>query len=173
MRIALTASLDLLPPCSVSQPRKLLFGGFCCAGDRCGLLLTGNDSTGETIGGLLNASFGNAVELIVAILALIKDEVLIVQTSLIGSILSNLLLVLGMCFFFGGLNRIEQKFNVVVAQTAASLLALAVGSLIIPTAFKNWSTGRKSFPDVFQNMQGLIRGVPISGRQWHCGAISR
>lgn len=56
--------------------------------------------------------------------------------------LSNLLLVMGMCFFFGGLNRLEQNFNVVVAQTAASLLALAVGSLVIPTAFHTWSDGR-------------------------------
>ncbi|KAJ5101592.1 hypothetical protein NUU61_003814 [Penicillium alfredii] len=98
---------------------------------------------GETIGGLLNASFGNAVELIVAIIALVQRKVLIVQTSLIGSMLSNLLLVMGMCFFFGGINRVEQHFNVVVAQTAASLLALAVSSLIIPTAFHSWSEGRK------------------------------
>ncbi|KAJ9269423.1 hypothetical protein DTO212C5_4486 [Paecilomyces variotii] len=95
--------------------------------------------TGETIGGLLNATFGNAVELIVAILALVDNQVLVVQTSLIGSMLSNLLLVMGMCFFFGGVNRMEQHFNVVVAETAASLLALAVGSLVIPTAFHNWS----------------------------------
>lgn len=52
--------------------------------------------------------------------------------------LSNLLLVMGMCFFFGGIHRLEQHFNPIVAQTAASLLALAVGSLIIPTAF-HWS----------------------------------
>ncbi|PWY82174.1 Ca2+/H+ antiporter VCX1 [Aspergillus heteromorphus CBS 117.55] len=95
--------------------------------------------TGETIGGLLNATFGNAVELIVAIIALVDNEVTIVQTSLIGSMLSNLLLVMGMCFFFGGIDRLEQHFNPVVAQTAASLLALAVGSLIIPTAFHAWS----------------------------------
>lgn len=94
---------------------------------------------GETLGGLLNATFGNAVELIVSIFALMKDEVLIVQTSLIGSMLSNLLLVMGMCFFFGGLRRTEQYFNLTVAQTAASLLALAIGSLFIPTivAFSN------------------------------------
>lgn len=91
--------------------------------------------TGDTIGGLLNASFGNAVELIVAVIALTKHEVLIVQTSLIGSILSNLLLVMGMGFFFGGIGRLEQRFNLVVAQTAASLLTQAVGSLIIVTAF--------------------------------------
>ena len=84
----------------------------------------------------------NAVELIVSIIALLQKEVLIVQTSLIGSILSNLLLVMGMCFFFGGLNRVEQFFNVTVAQTASSLLALAVGSLIIPTAFHSWSNGK-------------------------------
>lgn len=87
----------------------------------------------------------NAVELIVSIIALVADEVLIVQTSLIGSMLSNLLLVMGMCFFFGGLNRLEQHFNPVVAQTAASLLSLAVGSLIIPTAFHAWSKGTSKY----------------------------
>ncbi|AEO66803.1 e085610c-fc2a-4e98-97a4-cf58daf70caa [Thermothielavioides terrestris] len=91
--------------------------------------------TGETLGGLLNATFGNAVELIVAIIALAHREVVIVQTSLIGSILSNLLLVMGMCFFFGGLRRQEQFFNTTVAQTAASLLALAVAGVIVPTVF--------------------------------------
>jgi Ca2+:H+ antiporter len=113
--------------------------------------------TGETIGGLLNASFGlvldlvqisqiagadfqsNAVELIVSIIALIQGQTLIVQTSLIGSILSNLLLVMGMCFFFGGFNRVEQAFNITVAQTASSLLFLAVSSLILPTAFHAFS----------------------------------
>lgn len=97
--------------------------------------------TGEVIGGLLNASFGNAVELIVSIIALAKDQILIVQTSLIGSMLSNLLLVLGMCFFFGGVNRIEQAFNMTVAQTASSLLFVAVGSLLIPTVFEEWAQG--------------------------------
>ncbi|KAJ5369906.1 Vacuolar calcium ion transporter [Penicillium cataractarum] len=111
--------------------------------------------TGETIGGLLNASFGNAVELIISIIALVKKEVLIVQTSLIGSMLSNLLLVMGMCFFFGGVNRVEQHFNVVVAQTAASLLALAVASLIIPTAFHTWSDGNK------ENTAPLSRGTSV------------
>src|SRR4051812_720397 len=80
-----------------------------------------------------------AVELIVSIIALVHGQTLIVQTSLIGSILSNLLLVLGMCFFFGGFNRVEQAFNVTVAQTASSLLFLAVSSLILPTAFHSFS----------------------------------
>jgi Ca2+:H+ antiporter len=54
--------------------------------------------------------------------------------------LSNLLLVMGMCFFFGGLRREEQFFNVTVAQTAASLLALAIASIIVPSAFDLWTT---------------------------------
>lgn len=94
---------------------------------------------GETLGGLLNATFGNAVELIVGVIALQQGKVLIVQTSLIGSMLSNLLLVMGMCFFFGGLKRTEQFFNLTVAQTASSLLALAIGSLIIPTAYQKFA----------------------------------
>lgn len=79
----------------------------------------------------------NAVELIVSVQALIKDEITIVKTSLIGSILSNLLLVLGMSFFAGGFSRVEQFFNITVAQTASSILALAIASLIIPTVFHN------------------------------------
>ncbi|KAJ5545246.1 Sodium/calcium exchanger membrane region [Penicillium sp. DV-2018c] len=112
--------------------------------------------TGETIGGLLNASFGNAVELIVAIIALIQRKTLIVQTSLIGSILSNLLLVLGMCFFLGGIDRVEQHFNVTVAQTAASMLALAVSSLIIPTAYHRWSNLEKT-----DGTAALSRGTSV------------
>ncbi|KAG5952156.1 hypothetical protein E4U53_001477 [Claviceps sorghi] len=92
--------------------------------------------TGETLGGLINATFGNAVELIVAVIALADGKVAIVQTSLIGSILSNLLLVMGFCFFFGGLRRQEQHFNHTVAQTAASLLALAAASVIVPSVFE-------------------------------------
>ncbi|KAM3424547.1 hypothetical protein BST61_g6543 [Cercospora zeina] len=109
---------------------------------------------GEVLGGLLNATFGNAVELIVSIIALIQGKVLIVQTSLIGSMLSNLLLVLGMCFFLGGINRPEQHFNITVAQTAASLLALAIGSLIIPTAFQ-------IFADVDSGVTPTSRGTSV------------
>ena len=101
----------------------------------------------------------NAVELIVSILALTQNQVLIVQTSLIGSMLSNLLLVMGMCFFFGGLNRVEQYFNVTVAQTAASLLSLAVGSLIIPTAFNIWASGSNAVTAT--EVTALSRGVAI------------
>ena len=99
----------------------------------------------------------NAVELIVSILALLKNEVLIVKTSLLGSILSNLLLVLGMCFFFGGLNRLEQFFNSVVAGTAASLLALAISALLIPTAFELVGSGIR----LQEHVTALSRGTSI------------
>jgi Ca2+:H+ antiporter len=116
--------------------------------------------TGEVIGGLLNASFGNAVELIVSIIALTQNQNLIVQTSLIGSMLSNLLLVMGMCFFFGGFNRIEQEFNMTVAQTASSLLFLAVAALIIPTAFQDWSSAA-TVNDTKPGVAELSRGTSI------------
>jgi Ca2+:H+ antiporter len=104
-------------------------------------------------------SSSNAVELIVAIIALAKNNILIVQTSLVGSMLSNLLLVMGMCFFFGGVNRLEQFFNTTVAQTAASLLALAVASLVIPTAY-TW--GNPNFdPATSSADEQLSRGTSI------------
>ncbi|KAK6521921.1 hypothetical protein TWF506_002122 [Arthrobotrys conoides] len=118
--------------------------------------------TGETLGGLLNASFGNAVELIVSIIALVKHEIVVVQTSLIGSILSNLLLVMGMAFFLGGINRIEQYFNTTVAQTASSLLAVAVLSLIIPSAF-HWAgaSNGQNEERLQEGIIGLSRGTAV------------
>ena len=65
---------------------------------------------GDTIGALMNVTFGNAVELIIFIIALVAKEIRVVQASLLGSILANLLLILGMCFLFGGLRFREQVF---------------------------------------------------------------
>ncbi|RGB44250.1 Sodium/calcium exchanger protein [Rhizophagus diaphanus] len=90
---------------------------------------------GQTIGGLLNATFGNAVELIVSIIALKEGQIRVVQASILGSIISNLLLVLGMCFVAGGFYHKVQKFNMTAAQTSSSLMALACIGLIIPAAF--------------------------------------
>ncbi|KUL86803.1 hypothetical protein ZTR_04849 [Talaromyces verruculosus] len=90
---------------------------------------------GDTIGALLNVTFGNAVELIIFIIALVADEIAIVQASLLGSILANLLLILGMCFLFGGLRFREQLYNSAITQMSACLLSLSVISLLLPTAF--------------------------------------
>lgn len=90
---------------------------------------------GDAIGALMNVTFGNAVELIIFIIALVKDEIRIVQASLLGSILANLLLILGMCFVLGGLRFREQIYNSTVTQMSACLLSLSVISLVLPTAF--------------------------------------
>ncbi|KZO95110.1 calcium/proton exchanger [Calocera viscosa TUFC12733] len=90
---------------------------------------------GETLGGLLNATLGNAVELIVAIIALTQCKLTVVQSSLIGSILSNLLLVLGMCFYAGGVKYSEQGFLVTPSQINSELLFLSVVAVLLPGAF--------------------------------------
>lgn len=90
---------------------------------------------GDTWGALLNVTFGNAVELIIFIIALVAKEIRIVQAALLGSILANLLLILGMCFIFGGLRFREQLYNTAVSQMSAGLLALSVMSLLLPTVF--------------------------------------
>ncbi|KAJ3186409.1 hypothetical protein HK101_009665 [Irineochytrium annulatum] len=93
---------------------------------------------GETLGGLLNASFGNAVELIVSILALKAGLTTVVQASLIGSMLSNMLFVLGFCFLLGGLVPYQknkfQKFDVDRANLDCGLLAVVVLGFIVPAA---------------------------------------
>eukprot|EP01135_Chromosphaera_perkinsii_P006855 Nk52_evm10s621 gene=Nk52_evmTU10s621 len=91
--------------------------------------------TNQTIGGLMNATFGNAVEIIMSITALRSGLIRVVQTSLLGSILSNLLLVLGMCFIAGGYKYKSQTFNSTGASTFCSLLTLACLGVILPSAF--------------------------------------
>ncbi|WVQ62580.1 calcium/proton exchanger [Kwoniella botswanensis] len=90
---------------------------------------------GEAWGGLLNASFGNAVELLIAILALVKGDIDIVQASMVGSILSNVLLVLGMSYFAGGLRFHEQLYTVIGAQMHISLLGLSLLAIVLPAAY--------------------------------------
>ncbi|KAJ3099644.1 hypothetical protein HDU97_002902 [Phlyctochytrium planicorne] len=92
--------------------------------------------TNPTIGGLLNATLGNLVELLVSVSALRSGLVTVVQASLLGSILSNLLLVLGLSFLAGGLRYSEQTFNETAAQTSASLLAITAVAFVLPAAFK-------------------------------------
>ncbi|WEK52869.1 MAG: calcium/proton exchanger [Candidatus Cohnella colombiensis] len=90
---------------------------------------------GQRLGGFLNATFGNAAELIICIF-LIKEGLFdIVKASLTGAIIGNLLLVLGISAFVGGLKYREQKFNLHLAGQNASLMLLAVISLFIPAIF--------------------------------------
>lgn len=92
----------------------------------------------QTIGGLINATFGNAVEVVVAIQALLANEIRVVQSSMLGSIFSNLLLVLGGCFFFGGLVHKTQTFNSTAATANMGLLALSAIALVLPTPFASY-----------------------------------
>ncbi len=91
--------------------------------------------TGPTIGGLLNATFGNAAELIIAIVALRAGLVDLVKASITGSILGNLLLILGLALIAGGTNQQELKFNRTSAGMSAGMLALAVVGLVFPALF--------------------------------------
>ncbi|WKA12712.1 hypothetical protein VitviT2T_030071 [Vitis vinifera] len=90
--------------------------------------------TGDTVGGLLNATFGNATELIISIYALKSGMIRVVQQSLLGSILSNMLLVLGCAFFCGGIvfNNKQQVFNKAIAVLNSGLLLMAVMGLLFP-----------------------------------------
>jgi Ca2+:H+ antiporter len=90
---------------------------------------------GPGVGGLLNASFGNAAELIIAIVALQNGLVDVVKASITGSIMGNVLLVLGASFFAGGLRYEKQKFNATAAGMSATLLALAAIGLLVPAMF--------------------------------------
>ncbi|KAF8656214.1 hypothetical protein AX16_002650 [Volvariella volvacea WC 439] len=85
--------------------------------------------------GLLNASMSNVVSTVVAISALRKCELRVVQSSLIGSMLSKLLLVLGLCFFAGGMRFTEQGFDVTATQIHSSLLSISVGAVLLPAAY--------------------------------------
>ncbi|KAG1733625.1 calcium proton exchanger [Suillus paluster] len=103
---------------------------------------------GQTLAGLLNATLGNAVELIVSIIALVKCELTIVQSSLVGSILSNLLLVLGMCFFAGGMRFSEQGFGQSAVQLNSSLLTISVIAVLLPGAFHMALQGQASYSEL-------------------------
>ena len=87
---------------------------------------------GDAQGAFLSISFGNAVELIILTTALVKNQIGIVQASLLGSILVNLLLVLGTSFLVGGLRYREQVYNSKATQISACLLSLSVMSLLLP-----------------------------------------
>jgi Ca2+:H+ antiporter len=90
---------------------------------------------GEGVGGLLNATFGNAAELIIALMALHKGLIGVVKASLTGSIIGNLLFVLGASALAGGIRFPEQKFNRTAVQSSTTSLMLAAVGLLIPTVF--------------------------------------
>ena len=91
--------------------------------------------TGDAIGGLLNATFGNAPELIIAFVALKAGLLEMVRASLIGAILANLMLALGVAFLLGGIRYHEQRFNATAARAYSTMMFLAAVSMTVPSAF--------------------------------------
>jgi Ca2+:H+ antiporter len=90
---------------------------------------------GPAIGGLLNATFGNAAELIIGFMALRAGEQEVVKASLTGSIIGNLLVVLGLAMLCGGWRRRELQFNRLAAESGSSMMVLAVVALVIPAIY--------------------------------------
>ena len=94
--------------------------------------------TGDAIGGLLNATFGNAPELIISLVALRAGYLDMVRASLVGAILANLLLALGVAFLLGGFRFHEQRFNQTAARTYSTMMFLAAISMTVPSAFSRY-----------------------------------
>src|SRR5688572_7422949 len=96
------------------------------------------ERTGDAIGGLLNATFGNAPELIIAVVALKAGYFDMVRASIIGAILANLMLATGIAFFLGGLRHHTQEYNAGAARLYSSMMLISAVSLGVPSAFNRF-----------------------------------
>mmetsp|Transcript_17489 Transcript_17489/g.37792 ORF Transcript_17489/g.37792 Transcript_17489/m.37792 type:complete len:594 (+) Transcript_17489:253-2034(+) len=99
--------------------------------------------TNDTLGGLLNASFGNATEVIISGFALRNNLLRVVQLSLLGSVVSNLLMVMGTAFLLGGMKHPEQRFNQTSINVNCGLLLLAVVAVLLPSLLSETETEAK------------------------------
>jgi Ca2+:H+ antiporter len=104
--------------------------------------------TGSAVGGLLNATFGNLPELIIATVALRSGLLEMVRASIIGAILANLLMALGVALLVGGVRYHNQEFNPRAARVYSSMMLLAVISLAGPGAFERVFTAAEHLPQV-------------------------
>jgi Ca2+:H+ antiporter len=119
-----------------------------------------SERTGPTLGGLLNATFGNAAELIIGIIALTKGMNQIVQASLTGSILGNLLLVAGAAMVAGGWKREKQVYSRGAAEANAGLLVVAVGAMLFPAIF-DLTAHRLNDPKLAEHEERVSIGTSI------------
>lgn len=115
--------------------------------------------TGSTVGGLLNATFGNAAELIIGIFALKAGLIELVKASITGSVIGNLLLILGLSLFLGGLKYPNLKFNARAAGMNAALLALAVVGLVVPAVFD--FTHPAAEPDIILKLSLIVAAMML------------
>jgi Ca2+:H+ antiporter len=115
--------------------------------------------TGPRLGALLNATFGNAAELIITTAALRQGLIGVVKASIAGSVIGNILIVFGAAALIGGLKHGTQTFNVRIATTNAGLLGLAVVSLVIPAVFGFGVPDRQLSRS---DLEGLSVGVAVA-----------
>lgn len=115
--------------------------------------------TGPTVGGLLNAVFGNATELIIALIALKAGLVGVVKASITGALLANLLLVMGLSMLIGGLKYKEQKFASIVARINGSTMTLAVTAMLLPALLVKTSTVVK--PETINHLSLTVAAILI------------
>lgn len=154
--------------------------------------------TGDAIGGLLNATFGNAPELIIALVALKAGYFDMVRASIIGAILANLILSTGLAFFLGGLRHHNQEYNASAARLYSSMMLISAISLGVPSAFNRFfSPGEtmreeklvnlgtafvllaayglylvfllKTHPDFFKSVSGKKEEHAHGAKQWSVG----
>jgi len=119
--------------------------------------------TNPTVAGLVSATFGNVIELIIAILALAEGLIRVVQASIIGSILGNLLFLIGLSVFFGGLKYKQQRFNKHAVGVSATMLIIAVVGLVIPTMYALSNPGNPRIPVLSDAVAIILAVVYIAG----------
>ena len=128
--------------------------------------------TGDTVGGLLNATLGNLTELVIALTALRAGQYMLVKASIAGAIVTNTLFMLGASFLLGGLKHHVQEFNRVSARLQASLLFLATIALLVPSAVSGGRCGRGGGVHAAVEC-GLVGAAHRRVRTWACCSRSR
>ncbi len=111
---------------------------------------------GPRVGGILNATFGNAAELIITIFALSAGLTTVVKASILGSIIGNVLLVLGLSFLVGGLKNGTQRFSPTIAGANSSMLAIVAVALALPTIFATTGPAKGFWPTEYLSVEVAI-----------------
>lgn len=108
---------------------------------------------------LIVVTTGNFVQLVVTVVTLIKGSVILVQTSVVGTVLSNLLLMVGTGIFLGGIDRFEQHFNQDAVGSLLNELTFSIAALLVPMAFQAWADGPQS--EITRQIVKLSRAASI------------
>lgn len=112
--------------------------------------------TSSTIAGLLNATFGNVVEMLLCVAGIRLNQLAVVKCTLVGSILSNLLLVMGTSFIVGGVRHKTQRFQKMGAAAQSSLMILAVLGITLPTMYSQLVPGEQAILDISRGCSVLL-----------------